>query len=129
MKSIEEILDNYSVYETFLDDRFGRRFADFLTDEQVEKIGFEIKDEFKGKREIKEWTEENIIVKLTDAVRFGWEKCCNERGSCSGLMANVVRSWCKVLENGLEDIEYGWYGDNVFKTVAERYGVGLDESN
>ena len=30
MKSIEEILDNYSEYETFLDDRFGRRFADFF---------------------------------------------------------------------------------------------------
>ena len=54
-------------------------------------------------------------------------KCCDERGISSELMANVVRSWCKVLENGLEDIEYGWYGDNVFKTVAKKYGVTLDE--
>ena len=129
MKSIEEILNNYSEYETFLDDRFGRRLTDFLTDEQVEKIGFEIKDEFKGKREIKEWTEENIISQLADDLKFGWEKCCNERGISSEFMANVVRSWCKVLENGLEDIEYGWYGDNVFKTVAEKYGVILDEND
>lgn len=129
MKSIEEILNNYSEYETFLDDRFGRRFADFLTDEQVEKIGFEIKDEFKGKREIKEWTEENIISQLADDLKFGWEKCCDERGISSKLMANVVRSWCKVLENGLEDIEYGWYGNNVFKTVAKKYGVILDEND
>ena len=127
MKSIEEILDNYGEYETFLDDRFGRRFADFLTDEQVEKIGFEIKDEFKGKRKIKEWTEDNVIAQLTEDLKFGWEKCCGQRGISSELMANVVRSWCKVLENGLEDIEYGWYGDNVFKTVAEKYGVILDE--
>ena len=129
MKSIDEILNNYSEYETFLDDRFGRRLADFLTDEQVEKIGFEIKDEFKGKREIKEWNEENIISQLSEDLKFGWEKCCDEHGISSELMANVVRSWCKVLENGLEDIEYGWYGDNVFKTVAKRYGVVLDESN
>ena len=127
MKSIEEILDNYSEYETFLDDRFGRRFADFLTDEQMLKIGYEVKDEFKGKRKIKEWTEENIISQLADDLRFGWEKCCDKRGISSELMENVVRSWCKVLENGLEDIEYGWYGDNVFKTVAEKYGVVLDE--
>ena len=129
MKSIEEILDNYSEYETFLDDRFGRIFVDFLTDEQVEKIGCEIKDEFKGKREIKEWTEENIISQLADDLKFGWEKCCDERGISSKLMANVVRSWCKVLENGLEDIEYGWYGNNVFKTVAKKYGVILDEND
>lgn len=129
MKSIEEILNNYSEYETFLDDRFGRRLVQFLTDEQVEKIGFEIKDEFKGKREIKEWTEENIIVQLAEDLRFGWEKCCDEHGISSELMANVVKTWCKVLENGLENISYGWYGDNVFKTVAERYGVVLDENN
>ena len=127
MKSIEEILDNYSEYETFLDDRFGRRFADFLTDEQMLKIGYEVKDEFKGKRKIKEWTEENVIAQLAEDLKFGWEKCCNKRGISSDLMVDVVRAWCKVLENGLEDIEYGWYGDNVLKTVAEKYGVVLDE--
>ena len=127
MKSIDEILNNYSEYETFLDDRFGCRFAGFLTDEQMLKIGYEVKDEFKGKRKIKEWTEENVIAQLAEDLKFGWEKCCNKRGISSELMANVVRTWCKVLENGLEDIEYGWYGDNVFKTVAEKYGVALDE--
>ena len=34
-----------------------------------------------------------------------------------------------MLENGLEDIEYGWYGNNVFKTVAKKYGVILDEND
>lgn len=127
MKSIDEILNNYSEYETFLDDRFGRRFADFLTDEQMLKIGYEVKDEFKGKRKIKKWTEENVIAQFAEDLKFGWEKCCNKRGISSELMANVVQTWCKVLENGLENIEYGWYGDNVFKTVAEKYGVVLDE--
>lgn len=41
-------------------------------------------------------------------------------------MSEVVKSWCKVLENGLEDLDYGWYGDNVFKTVAEKYGIELN---
>lgn len=128
MKSIGEILDNYGKYETFFDDWFGKRFSAFLTDEQVEKIGFEVKDEFKGKRKIKEWTEKNIISQLTDDLRFGWE-CCDKRDISSELMADVVWAWCKVLENGLENTEYGRYGDNVFKTVAERYGVVLDENN
>ncbi len=42
-------------------------------------------------------------------------------------MANVVRSWCKVLENGLEDIPYGWYGDNVFKTIDKKYSFGITD--
>ena len=66
MKSIEEILDNYSEYETFLDDRFGRRFADFLTDEQVKKIGFEIKDEFPYIRFEDEETVDNLIRELKE---------------------------------------------------------------
>lgn len=125
MKSIEEILDNYSEYETFLEDRFGRRLCDFLTAEQAEKIGWRFKDEYKDKHIPKEWTEENIIKQLHEDVDFGWEKCRNERGISSELMAEVVRSWCRVLENGLQDVYYGWYGDNVFKTVAERYGFEL----
>ena len=129
MKSIDEILDDYKSYETFMDDRFGRRLCDFLTVEQAEKIGFKFKDEYREKHTPKPWTEENIITQLTEDLRFGWEKCQAERGISSELMSEVVRSWCKVLENGLEDIEYGWYGDNVFKTVAEKYGVILDEDD
>ena len=125
MKSIEEIINNYSEYETFLEDRFGSRLCEFLTEEQAGKIGFVFKEEYKGKHVPKEWTEENILEQLHRDLEFGWEKCCNKRGISSELMSEVVRSWCKVLENGLQDIEYGWYGDHVFKTVAKRYGFEL----
>lgn len=40
MKTLNEILDNYKDYEIFLDDRFGVRLSQFLTKEQLEKIGF-----------------------------------------------------------------------------------------
>lgn len=40
MKTINEILSNYKEYKTFLDDRFGVRFCEFLTLEQMEAIGF-----------------------------------------------------------------------------------------
>lgn len=40
MKTLNEILDNYKDYAVVLDDRFGSRLAKFLTEEQLEKIGF-----------------------------------------------------------------------------------------
>jgi len=126
MKSIEYILDNYKDFETFLDDRFGRRFSDFLTHEQMEQIGMGVKDEYKATWEPKEWTEENVIEQLHQDVNFGWEKCCDERGISSALMGDVVKKWCVVLENGLEDIKEGDYCRNLFETVAEHYGWELE---
>ena len=128
MKTIEEILDNYSEYETFLEDRFGRRLCQFLTVDQCEKIGWKIKEEYKDKHVPKAWTEENVLEQLHQDLNFGWKKCCDQRGISSELMAEVVRSWCRVLENGLVDIDYGWYGDNLFKTVAKWYGFELEVS-
>lgn len=127
MKTIEYILEHYEDFKTELDDRFGRRFTDFLTEEQMEKIGWRLTEE--GKKKVwtpKEWTEENVMEQLHKDVNFGWEKCCNERGISASLMADVVQKWCNVLENGLENLEYGWYGDNVFKAVAEHYGWELE---
>lgn len=74
-----------------------------------------------------EWTEENILKQLKEDVDFGWEKCRAERGISSELMSEVVRRWCRVLENGLEDIDYGWYGDNVFNTVDKKYSFGITD--
>ena len=40
----------------------------------------------------------------------------------------VVRSWCKVLENGLAiSGDDGWYHKDQFKTVADYYGWALEE--
>ena len=126
MKSIDYILDNYKDFRVEIDDRFGRRFVEFLTAEQMEKIGFQLKDKFKDTHKPKEWTEENVLKQLYEDVQFGWEKCCDERGISAGLMAELVQKWCDVLENGLVDIPYGHYGDNVFKTVAKKYGWELE---
>lgn len=127
MKSIEEIIENYSEYEVFLDDRFGVRFCEFLTAEQAEKIGYKFKKKYAKEHEPKEWTEENILAQLNEDVEFGWAKCQAERGISAELMSEVVRRWCKVLENGLENIPYGWYGDNVFKSVDKKYGFGITD--
>ena len=131
MKTIEEVLDNYSYYEQddFCDYRFSKRFIDYLTDEQIIENIEKVKYNFKPgvEREVKEWTEKNIIEQLEKDVRFGWEKCCNERGISAELMSYVVIGWNRVLENGMEELDYGWYGNNVFKTTAEHYGWQLEE--
>lgn len=135
MKSIEEIIENYDEYEldTFLDKRFSKRFIYFLTDDQIEKNKEKVVYQFKKgiSRKVIPWTEENVLKQLKEDLEFGWEKCQMEKGISSELMYMVVKSWCKILENGLEDTEYGWYGDNFFKTVDKYYGFGIchEETN
>ena len=128
MKTINEILENYEEYGTFIVDRFGARLCDFLTVEQAEKIGFSLKDEYKDKHVPKEWTEENIIEQLKEDILFGWEKACNERGLSSDIMYDVVKTWCKVLENEYEDFDdYAPYGKPLFKAVAQKYNIALED--
>lgn len=133
MKTIEEVINNYNEYEVILDDRFGTRFLDFLTLEQAEKIGFQIKDEYKKEWKVeKKWTRENILNQLKKDVEFGMEKANAERGISSELMYGVVRSWNKVLEEGLEnwgedDESYVPYGKPLFRATAEKYGWKLEE--
>ena len=126
MKTINEILENYEEYETFMDDRFGARLCSFLTVEQAEKIGFAFKDEYKDKHIPKAWTEENVVNQLKEDVLFGWEKACDERGISASLMYEVVKSWCKVLENDLQYFsDYDPYGKPLFKAVAQEYNIEL----
>lgn len=124
MKTLQEILDNYNKYETFLEDRFGRRLCEFLTIEQMEQIGFELEDEYKEIHKPKEWTEENIIAQLKEDVLFGWEKACDERGISSSLMYEVVLTWCKVLENEFSYFNnYSPYGKPLFEAVAKNMAL------
>ena len=133
MKSIDEILKNYKEYEVPLDDRFGVRFAAFLTVEQMEKVvGVSFRDPEAAKKHVpKKWTEDNVLEQLQQDVAFGFEKALNQRGISAGLMYEVVKSWCKVLENGLDSIYYTMYGLPLFKAVAVKYGfdnpIGDDE--
>lgn len=124
MKTIEEILENYSKYQLPLDDRFGRRFSDFLTQEQGEKICFVPSDGYEWPAP-KEWTRENILAQLEKDVAFGFEKAIDQRAISSGLMFEVVRRWNMVLEEGLENYDennYAQYGLPLFKATAVKYG-------
>ena len=127
MRKIKEILENYGDYEVFLDDRFGVRFCQFLTVEEMSNIGFVYDDPKKANaHEPKEWTEENILTQLKEDVEFGWEKACDERGISSSLMYEVVKKWCKVLENEFAEFDdYAPYGKPLFKVVAKKYGWEL----
>lgn len=135
MKTLNEILDNYKDYEIFLDDRFGVRLSQFLTKEQLEKIGFKWDSE-EPYPEPKEWTRENILAQLRKDVEFGFEKALDQRGISASLMFYVVLRWNQVLEEGLEDYSednYPMYGLPLFKATAEKYGwenpIGDDNSD
>lgn len=124
MKTIQEVLDNYSEYETFLDDRFGVRFAGFLTAEQLPVIGFSLKEG--ATHEPIPFTRENVLAQLKKDIEFGMEKAMNQRGISSELMYHVVRSWNKILEDGLEDFDnYGSYGLPLFRETANKYGFDI----
>ena len=123
MKTIKEILKNYKDYETFLEDRFGKRLSRFLTLAQMKKIGVSYVDPKDAKKHKPiAWNKRNILCQLKKDVAFGFEMALGHRGIFAGLMYSVVQSWCKVLENGLEDTEYPMYGLPLFKAVAEMYG-------
>lgn len=116
MKTLNEILDNYKDYAV---DRLGSRLAKFLTEEQLEKIGFKY-DGDEPYPEPKEWTRENI---LEQDVEFGFEKALDQ--SSASLMFYVVLRWNQVLEEGLENYpeeNYAMYGLPLFKATAVKYG-------
>lgn len=103
--------------------RFTKRFIEFLPLSEWEKLGYKYtgEDEFIPT----EWTEENIIAQLKEDLDFAIMKAINHRGISSSLMHDVLKSWCIVLENGLENTGYGWYGDKLIKAIDESYGFGL----
>lgn len=125
MKTLEYVKTHIKEVEqdSFLDSRFTKRFLDYIPVEEWKDFGFE----FTGEEvpEVKEWTEENLISQLKEDVEFGIEKAVNHKGISSSLMFDVVKAWCIVLENGLENTDYGWYGHKMFKAVDEYYHFGL----
>lgn len=119
---VKEHIDEIE-HDDFCDRRFTKRFVSFLPTDEWEKFGYS----YTGDKEFipKEWTEENILNQLKEDLAFAIEKSINKRGISSSLMYDVLRSWCTILENGLENTEYGWYGDKLIKAVDEYYGFGL----
>ena len=96
MKTLDEIVNNYEEWSVFLDDRFGVRLAQFLTQEQLEKIGFKWNSD-EPYPEPKEWTRENILSQLKEDVEFGFERALDKRGISASLMFAVVLRWNRVL--------------------------------
>lgn len=127
MIKLETILKNYKEeWEMELDDRFGRRLAEFLPDEKLKLIGFTRTKT--TPRKIKEWNEENVLAELKEDIEFAWEKACNRRGISSELMVEVVQRWCKVLENGLNfDPNYTDYGKSFLQEVDKKYDWHLTD--
>lgn len=127
MKTLDYVKEhiNEIEQETFFERRFTKRFLDFIPVNEYENFGFE----FTGKKppKPKMWTEKNILAQLKKDVEFGIEKAVDHRGISAGLMFDVCKSWCIVLENGLENTDYGWYGDKLFKAIDEKYGWNLSK--
>ena len=125
MLSLEFVKEHLNCIEKdkFLDKRFTKRFIDYLPTTEWEDYGFAYigKDEYIPK----EWTEENILDELKGNLEFTIEKALGHRGISASLMYDVLKSWCIVLENGLEETEYGWYGDKLIKAIDEYYNFGL----
>lgn len=104
-----------------IDGRDMLRLANFVPAERLSEIGFSVKE---GEtHESLPWTREEILKQLEEDVAFGFEKALNQRGISSGLMAEVVKMWNWILEEGLEDFdEYPMYGLPIFKATAVKYG-------
>ena len=127
MKDLKDIVENYEKdgWGVFIDDRFGSRLTQFLTEDEIEKIGFVVNDDYKGKHKPIEWNRENILAQLEEDVEFGFQKALDMRGISSSLMFETVLRWNRVLEEGLEDYDsenYAMYGLPLFKATAVKYG-------
>lgn len=129
MKTLEYVKEHLGEFETddFCDHRFTKRFLDFVPVTEFEKYGFQYCGE--GEHVVKDWTEENIIAQLKEDCAFGIEKATNHRGISASLMYDVCIAWCKVLENGLDKTDYGYYGDKLFRAIDEKYKFGLVNEN
>ena len=129
MLSLEYIKEHIKDIEQdkFLDTRWTKRILDFLPYEEWEQYGFKPGKDFDPSTyKPKEWTEENLMDQLKEDVDFAIDKATNHRGISASLMNDVLISWCIVLENGLENTPYGWYGDKLIKALNEKYNLGYN---
>ena len=143
MRALHDILTNYE--SNCLDGRDMNRlygFIDWDTLQQYPALKEGIKEEYlneeKWMSEVyeQEFTRENIMKQLERDVAFGFDKALDQRGISAGLMFEVVKMWCWVLDDNEELYNwnsYAYYGLPLFKAVAVYYGfpheIGDDDGN
>lgn len=132
MKSLTEVLDNFK--SVTFDNRDAYRLMLFCPEDQLHKLDLELNDEYKGRHEAIEFTEENILRQLREDVEFGFEKALGQRALSADMMYAVVCMWLDVLEDDEIDREqYNMYGLPLFKAVAVKYGfdnpIGDDDGS
>lgn len=132
MKTLEQIKTEY--HSETIDGRDLNRLMQFIPENDLKSFGIEIKKEYIGKHKHKPFTKKNILKQLKDDVAFGFDKALDQRGLSSSAMAEVVKMWNWILEDGLEDFdEYAQYGLPLFKATALKYGfdnpIGSDKGS
>lgn len=132
MKSLQQIYEHYRC--STLDGRDIIRLAMFVPEEDLPKLGLELRHEYKGKHKPIPFTRENVLEQLRCDVASGFNAALNNRGISASLMFEAVRMWNWILEEGLEDWpedRYAQYGLPLFKATAVKYGfdnpIGDDE--
>lgn len=143
MRALHDILTSYT--SNCLDGRDMNRlygFIDWNTLQQYPALKEGIKEEYlneeKWMSEVfeQEYTRENVLKQLERDVAFGFDKALDQRGISAGLMYEVVKMWCWVLNDNEELYNwnnYAYYGLPLFKAVAVYYGfpneIGDDDGN
>lgn len=130
MKDFDYVLNNYTTEREgsrlncrLIDSRDIRRLAEFVPEDQLYRLEIVPVDDYYHTSKVLEFTEENIIKQLKRDVEFGFVKATEHRGISSALMIDVVRMWCWILENGLEDYRNtSEYGADYFRAVQKHYG-------
>lgn len=121
MKTLEQIKGSHEFGA--VDGRDLARLAQFIPESELKNWGLELKKEAVGTHEHKPFTRENVLCQLKEDVEFGFEKALDQRGLSSSVMAEVVKMWNWILEEGLEDFDdYPMYGLPIFKATAVKYG-------
>lgn len=121
MKTLNQIATEYKS-ET-IDGRDLDRLINFIPESRLPEFGMELREEYVGKHEHKDFTREAVLSQLKDDVAFGFEKALNKRGISSCTMYQVVSMWNWILEDGLEVFDdYANYGLPLFKATAVKYG-------
>lgn len=96
MKTLQQVKELYKS-ET-IDGRDLSRLFQFIPESELKDFGIELKPNYVGKHQHKEFTKENVLIQLEKDVEFGFEKALNnKRGISSSIMAEVILMWNWIL--------------------------------